>query len=287
MSSEIAKKPRETFKAHPIFGWTLTPGHQVKVGFRPGVVQTIDAQGNRHTPRAPGEPSAGKRLAIYGCSFTYGTGLADTETYPALLQQALPDMRVLNKGVGGHGSVQALLRFRADILDGQVDAAIFGVISDHRYRNLPHPYRMKYHLSPDWYRIGVEQVPHARLNRSGDIDIVFTPIWQPSLLRMNFEVFLPDEYVLDLVTLGVFREILALANTHRIPVIIALLDRFDPHFNERMTRTFSAAYDISTPYNETYNFRPDDLHPNTLANRCFAERLLPLIQAACTQPVSP
>jgi len=283
MSSQLAKKPRDIFRAHPIVGWTLTPNRQVEVGFRPGVIQNIDAQGNRHIPHAPPDLSA-KRLAIYGCSFTYGTGLADAETYPALLQEALPSVRVINKGVGGHGSVQALLRFRADLLDQQVDAAVFGMISDHRYRNLPHPYRMKAHLSPDWHRIGVEQVPHARLDRSGKIEIVFTPTWQPCVLRNDFAVFLPDEHVFDLVTIGVFQEILALADAHRVPVLIALLDQIDPQFNQLMIQTFCAAHDVSTPYEAAYHFQPDDLHPNALANRCFAERLLPIVEKALIHP---
>lgn len=272
MSSEIPNKPRKIFKAHPIFGWTLTPEKQVHVQFRKDVIQNVDTQGNRLTPGGSRDPSA-KKLVIYGCSFTYGTGLADFETYSALLQKVFPELRVVNKGVGGHSTVQALLRFRADIIDNKVDMAIFGVISDHRYRNLPHPYRMKSHLSFDWHKIGVEQVPHARLNRSGKIKIVFTPSWQPVLLHNNFEVFLPDEYVLDLLAVAIFKEILALANANGIPVIFALLDQLDTQFNQLMTSTFCEAHDVSTPFNENYCFLPDDIHPNGLANRCFAKRL--------------
>jgi hypothetical protein len=277
MTSKIASLPRKIFKAHPIFGWTLTPGKQVQVHFRTDVIQNVDALGNRQNPGADTNP-ANKKLAIYGCSFTYGTGLADTETYPALLQQALPGVNVINKGVGGHSSVQALLRFRSDIIENNVNMAIFGIISDHRYRNLPHPYRMRAHLSPDWYKLGVEQVPHARLNRSGNIHIVYTPTWQPVLLGNDFEIFLPDEYVLDLIAVAIFREILALAMANDIPVIFALLDQLDVQFNQLMTSTFREAHDVSTPYNETYCFLPHDIHPNGLANQCFAERLQPIIR---------
>lgn len=252
----------------------------MSVGFRPHITQHINADGNRLVPPQPEGLLQKTRLNIYGCSFTYGTGLSDAETYPALLQQAIPNVSVTNKGVGGHSNVQALLRFRDDLVKNRVDAAVFGVISDHRYRNFPHPYRMKAHLSPDWYRIGVEQVPHARLNRAGKIDIVFTPIWQPSLLRNDFEVFLPDEHVLDLIAVGVLKEIVELAETAGVPVLIALLDQLDPEFNHYLTSNFSMAYDISTPYNQEYNFLPQDIHPNQMANRCFAERLLPLIKTS-------
>lgn len=278
MMTEIAKKPREIFRAHPIYGWTLTPGRRVSVRFRPGITQSIDEDGNRRVPPNPQAEVVTHRLNIYGCSFTYGTGLADDETYAALLQQRLPEARITNKGVGGHSNVQSLLRFRDDIRSGQVDAAIFSIISDHRYRNLPHPKRMKAHLSPDWYRIGVEHVPHARLNRSGEIGIRFTPIWQPSLLGADFSIFLPDQHVLDLVALGILEQTVKLAKTSEIPIIIALLDQLDPEFNELVTNRFEMAHDISTPYDAEHNFIPTDIHPNQRANRRFAERLLPLIK---------
>lgn len=283
MKIEIANVPRKIFKSHPIFGWTLTPNKQVKVGFRQSVVQNMDDSGNRYTPRPKIDPP-GKKLTFYGCSFTYGTGLKDTETFVALIQAELPDLLVTNKGVGGHSSVQALLRFRADIIAGNVDAAVFGVISDHRYRNFPHPYRMKAHLSEDWYKLGVEQVPHARLNREGGVDIVFTPIRQPGLLHGDIEVFLPDENVLDLITLAVFREIQKLANEHNVPVIFALLDQLDPCFNTLVTRSFSEAFDVSTPYSPDFTFQPHDLHPNAVANQYFSKQLLPAINKTLVEP---
>lgn len=278
MTNNITTKPRKIFRPHPVFGWTLTPSKQVKVPFRTDIIQNIDELGNRYNPYTSSNSSAKTKLSIYGCSFTYGTGLADTETFAALLQQALPNTIITNMGVGGHSSVQSLLRFRADILENKVDVAIFGVISDHRYRNLPHPYRMKAYLSPDWYQIGVEQIPHARLNRTGNIDIEFTPIWQPSLLRNDFNIFLPDEHVLDLIFIEIFKEIISLANENKIKIVIALLDQLDSQFNQLMIDTFSEVHDISTPYNKTYTFIPDDIHPNQLANQFFSDQLLPIIK---------
>lgn len=277
MPEKIVHVPRKIFKAHPVFGWTLTPGKQVRVNFRDNLVQHIDAQGNRSTPNVHSECIERMKLAVYGCSFTYGTALADTETYSALLQKAYPNLHIANKGVGGYSTVQALLRFREDIKNEQVDIAIFGVISDHRYRNLPHPYRMKSYLRPVWHQLGIEQVPHARFDRKGNIEIVFTPIWQPVIAENNISVFLPDEHVIDLITIGVFREILKLAESANIPVVFALLDQLDPHFNTLMTDTFAQSHDASTPYNSTYNFLPDDIHPNALANQCFAQRLRPIL----------
>lgn len=216
-------------------------------------------------------------LAVYGCSFTYGTGLADDETYTALLQASSNSINIVNRGVGGHGNVQGYLQFRRDVKEGNVQVAIFGVISDHRYRNITHPVRMQAHLAPLWYELGVEHLPRVRFSRDGQLLIEYVPIWQPSLLRDDFQVFLPDEYTIDRATIKIIDEIIAFAKQHKIPILIALLDRIDPEFNELMRNQFPEVVDISTPYTPEYTFLPDDIHPNALANRLYAERLLPWV----------
>ena len=97
----VVAKPRLLFRPDPVLGWSLSPGHGVAVGFRDGVIQRIGDDGWRHVPGTG--TASGPRVAVYGCSFTYGTGLADDETFVARLQTDRPDLRMLNRGVGGHG----------------------------------------------------------------------------------------------------------------------------------------------------------------------------------------
>ncbi|MBS8225778.1 SGNH/GDSL hydrolase family protein [Vannielia litorea] len=272
----IVSKPRLLFRPNPVLGWSLTPGHGVKVAFRPEVIQTIGADGWRHVPgRTEG---TGPKLAVYGCSFTYGTGLADGETYVARLQAALPQVQLRNRGIGGQSTVQSYLQFRRDIRDGKVDAAIFGVFSDHRFRNVPHPHRMQQFLSPEWYRLGVEHVPVLRQRRKGRHAIIYVPIWQPALQTGGFNAFLPDPVMLDGATLTMLEEIEALAASRNIPIRVALLDKQDPAFNALVLERFSVAIDISVPLDREHTFRPLDPHPNVRANEIFAERLLPAAQ---------
>lgn len=271
-------QPRQIFRPHPLLGWGLTPNKKVTVPFRCKIEQTIDEDGWR---LIPGKNADAQRmtLAVYGCSFTYGTGLADDETYTALLQASSSRINILNRGVGGHGNVQGYLQFRKDVKDGKVQAAIFGVISDHRYRNIAHPVRMKAHLAPFWYDLGVEHLPRVRFNRTGQLLIEYVPIWQPSLFRDDFQVFLPDEYTIDRATIKLIAEIICFAKQHKSPILIALLDQIDPEFNKLMRNEFAEVVDISTPYTSEYTFLPDDIHPNVLANRLFAERLFPWVNA--------
>ena len=187
---QVVSKPRLLFRPHPVWGWSLTPNYSVRVGFRDDVIQTIAADGWRFVPG--GADALDTQLAVYGCSFTYGTGLADDETFVALLQQDMPHVKIRSRGIGGQSSVQNYLQFQHDIAQGNVDAAIFAIISDHRFRNIPHPQRMQQFLHNDWHRIGVEHVPVIRQGRDGQNSIQYVPIWQPALKRGGFDAFLPD-----------------------------------------------------------------------------------------------
>ena len=204
--------------------------------------------------------------------------MADEETFTALLQRDMPDVRILNRGIGGHGSVQNLLQLRRDIAAGAIDAAVFSVISDHRFRNIAHPQRMRQYLSAEWYKLRVEHVPVAQLDGKGQVQIVYREIWQPALRDVNFGVFLPDDHMVNLVTLAVLELVRETARAAGIPLHFALLDSLDRDFNSAVCDRFSEALDISCPHDRQHTFQPLDNHPNMRANSLFAERLQPLIK---------
>lgn len=278
--ANIVAKPRLLFRPDPVLGWSLSPGHGVKVGFRDGIVQTIGTDGWRHQPDGS---DTGPKLAVYGCSFTYGTGLADDETYTARLQRALPEARILNRGIGGHGTVQNLLQFRRDIANGSVDAAVFAIISDHRFRNIAHPQRMRQYLNREWYDLGVDHVPVARLDATGQARIIYHPLWQPVINQADFHIFLPDDYMITIATLAVLETVRQTAQAAGVPLRFALLDALDPDFNAAVCDRFPDTLDIATPHDEDHTFLPQDLHPNVTANQLFAARLLPAVAALCDQ----
>jgi len=267
----IVGKPRLLFRPHAVLGWSLTPGYGVRVRFRSEVVQNIGADGWRVVPGAADRQ--GTRLAVYGCSFTYGTGLADNETFVARLQKDLPETRFLNRGIGGHSTLQNLLQFRRDIAEGQVDAAIFAIISDHRFRNIAHPQRMRQFLKKDWHVLGIEHVPVLQQGRDGQNAIVYVSLWQPALQYGDFDVFLPDDHMIDGATLTILQEIQGLAETHAIPIRFALLDQLDPRFNAAVQKLFESAIDVSVPLDNEHSFQPQDVHPNQTANQIFSDRL--------------
>jgi hypothetical protein len=272
--NKVASKPRDIFMPHPSLGWKLRPNSKIQVWFR-DIVQSTDDEGWRTVMHQP--KTSKHTVAFYGCSFTYGTALSDSETFTSLIQESFPEQNILNRGIGGHGTVQNYIQFRNDVKNGKVDMAVFCAISDHRYRNIGHPVRMKAHLSPKWYEIGVEHIPIVTLDRNCNTEIEYISIWQPSLLKNDFERFLPPDYYLDKATIEMFRTIGRFATEHKIPYKIVLLDSIDPVFNQIITEQVDDVVDISTPFNSEFNFIPNDVHPNVKANKVFFDRLVPLL----------
>lgn len=274
VSNTVAAKPRDIFIPHPSLGWKLRPNSKIRVTFR-DILQSTDDEGWRTVMNQP--KTSKNTVAFYGCSFTYGTSLSDSETFTSLIQESFPDHIILNRGIGGHGTVQNYIQFRSDVKNGKVDTAVFCVISDHRYRNIGHPVRMKAHLSPKWYEIGVEHIPIVTLDRKCNTEITYISIWQPSLIKNDFKCFLPPDYYLDKATIEMFRTIGHFAKNHNIPYKIVLLDSIDPVFNKIIAEQVDDVVDISTPFNAEFTFIPNDVHPNVKANKVFFERLVPLL----------
>jgi hypothetical protein len=265
----------DIFQPHPLLGWSLTPNQRREVSFRGDVAENIAANGSRVVTGALAQ--ARWKIAFYGCSFTFGTALRDEETFTSILQSWLPDVQILNRGVGGYGTTQNYLQFRRDVRERKTDAAVFCLVSDHRYRNYGHPHWMRRHLSMRWHQIGVEHMPRARIDRSGKIWIEYIPIWQPSLLHENFEFVFPDEFTLDYLMIALLQEIREIAAAHEIPAAIVVLDRVDENFFGILQKRFPEVLDVSAPYDSNHTFLPHDIHPNARANEIFADKLYPHI----------
>ena len=119
----------------PALGWTLTDHirYRKRLIDSAGVLQydvtyTVES-GRRRTPPAPTAPDpkgAPPVVIAAGCSFTFGHGLNDEDTWPWLLQQQLSGYEVLNAGVMGYGTDQALMAAERQIQLHPARAVILG-----------------------------------------------------------------------------------------------------------------------------------------------------------------
>ena len=100
---------------------------------------TIDASGNRVTP-TPAAPLG--NVTMLGCSFTFGHGVADHQTFPHVLgKEHWPRYKVQNRGVMGWGTGHALVALEEELEKEELPSqVIFGWMGDHLTRGYSEQY---------------------------------------------------------------------------------------------------------------------------------------------------
>lgn len=78
---------------------------------------THNMEGRRITSRTP--VVSKDKIFIFGCSFTYGVGVNDNETYPFLLQNLLQNYKVDNFAIPGSGMVHSYLKLKKNLEKGE------------------------------------------------------------------------------------------------------------------------------------------------------------------------
>ncbi len=89
-------------------------------------------------------PEGTLRVATFGDSFTFCEEVSDGDTWQVQLEALRPDWEVLNLGVGGYGTDQALLRARGELAELDADVLVVGLLLENIGRNV-NRYR------PLWY----------------------------------------------------------------------------------------------------------------------------------------
>lgn len=114
-------------------GWGLEAGER-QSSEGTGVLETTWPNGQRASRPHP-EKNAPRRVLVLGCSYTFGMGLNDKDTYCWKLNERFPNICFDNYGVGGWGTYQCLLLMEAILAQQSYDAVIYSAIGDHRHRN--------------------------------------------------------------------------------------------------------------------------------------------------------
>jgi hypothetical protein len=164
-----------------VLGWTTRPGHVS----RDGRIH-VNAQGLRATRDHAALPAPGvRRVLACGESFTFGEEVADADVWCARLEAHVPDLEVLNYGVGGYGTDQALLRLEREGR-GPAEAVLVGLLLENIGRNV-NRYR------PLWYPLSQ---PAAKPRyRATDGGLVLVP--QPFATHAEFVAAVRSGAVLE------------------------------------------------------------------------------------------
>ena len=190
----------------PQLGWRPRPDIQVRSA-RPGsydVTVTVNSQGLRsRAPTAVERTPGTTRIAIFGCSQTFGSGVEDQETFSALLAERLPGTEVLNFGVHGYGTDQMLLRWELEGRRYAPDIVVLAFAYYHLDRNVT-GFRFyakpRFVLEPDGaLRLAGVPVPAPEALRAAprdappwplaDHSVLLRWLWDRELRRRNAELY--------------------------------------------------------------------------------------------------
>jgi len=101
--------------------------HQLPSELRP----TLNSKGYRDIEHDTNKPPGSVRILILGDSLTYGTGVADNDIYPRVLQRlAGENVEVISLGQQGWGTADELAALRRDGLGYRPDIVIVGVVTN-------------------------------------------------------------------------------------------------------------------------------------------------------------
>lgn len=150
------------------YGWTLRPASRY-VGRR-GETITVNSRGERGSDHADAPAPGVTRVVMLGDSVTFGSGVGDAETFSSLLD-ARPDLEVLNLGVDGYGTDQALIRLEREGLPARPHVVVLNFCLRNDYFDNALPVALYDGRSPKPYFTlsgsGLERhVDHLRLSRA-------------------------------------------------------------------------------------------------------------------------
>jgi len=119
-------------------GWRLAENAAIRqVAHDFDIVYHTDAFGRRVTKN---QSESGRRIFVYGDSFTFGIGLKDEDTFSSQLAKQLDSSMVINRGVSGYAPDQYYLSFAQDIVENHhaPDLAIFAILPANDLEDINH-----------------------------------------------------------------------------------------------------------------------------------------------------
>ena len=142
-------------KFDPTKGWITRPNIKDMTVFDNKILNT-NSRGLRGEVEYTYEKQKDKiRILILGDSFTFGDEVSDTDTYPYLLQQMLPEAEVINFGVHGYGHDQMLILLKEEGIKYNPAIIILGYV---KYDNLRNMLSFKDYSKPEFKLINNQLV---------------------------------------------------------------------------------------------------------------------------------
>jgi len=269
-------------RADAVTGYSCVPGeHRISVvkGLaRIDFEATIGADGYRITSRNLSAPAQRPQIWISGCSYTWGLGVDDHETYSWLVQAALPGFRVRNLGGNGFGNIQALLQLQAAIANKEELPRVAVVVYNDfdLPRNVAAPsYLAMMNGSGSAFAHGNVAVAQASFDGDGPLRVNFAPLFHgPPRAAQD-----PTPAYETAVTEKILDGIADICTRNAIIPVFAIQSQpeGDPIYEYARKKGWVLAnlwVDLDERAGTRYRLMPVDAHPNRFAHRVYAEKLL-------------
>lgn len=157
----------------------------------PAVQVRINSQGYRGKEYPAIKPKGTRRVIIFGDSITFGYGLEENDSYPAMLQQLLGGgTEVINRGVTGYGLDQEYLLFKRQVLQQRPDLVIVGFSGGDIYDSTC---STRFGIPKPYFKLADGQLilhkPPAEFSKVDDRDIFFRGKPLQSFLFANLHTY--------------------------------------------------------------------------------------------------
>ncbi|MEG4211392.1 SGNH/GDSL hydrolase family protein [Microcoleus sp. S13_B4] len=230
---------------------------------------------------------------IFGCSFTYGWSLNDSETYAWLLQEKLPQYEIVNFGVNGYGTLHSFIQFKEALKQGKKPKiAVIAYAGFHDRRNTLLRARSKQMSA--WNKLGILWQPDARLNgeknftyKMAKLEYHEFPLMRVSalshFLEVNYNQVEEGLYRSHEVSKEIIEEFNRVAEANGVKLVVAGINAGSAKMLEELSQEGIATGDISVDLKiPANNNLPHDIHPSAIANRQYAEKLAGVLQGNLT-----
>lgn len=167
---------RGTCLPDPLLGWINKNGVYIYPSRDMPITVTINNNGSRATAACDTQVVNHRdKIILIGCSWMFGQGLSDQQTMGWKIQEMLPEMSVLNYGVKGYSTYQALLMLERVLpVNENTALVIYGFLGHHIDRN----------TAPQYWR--------SMLNIGQKVSIPYVTLNQDhALIRHKPEAFSP------------------------------------------------------------------------------------------------
>lgn len=296
---KVDASPGNPYVADAQLGIRLNPGtFTITLNNAVTFTATHQQNGERKIPGNPAENSP--EVLFLGCSYTYGYGVNDDASFPAIVQQKHPEWAVHNAAVVGYGTVQHLLQLKKRLEHDPPDAVVLSLSSVHFQRTvLAQQYRANLRIG---YRRSSHQVDNSMEQarfpfmtdchnvQYADWESLYTEIpgryWSATanFLQIQYDRAADPDCDPVEVTRCIIQQMHDLCKKQHIPFGIICLDKTQETVQLEKGLKDVPWKNIGFSFkHRRYTHLPHDSHPNEKGHRKIAGSVLPFLETLMSQ----